>query len=94
MHDVLLAKQIFDELIKIAKDRKFDKIKSVKLEIGSVAFSHNDTNDTEKHIEEINPGNIQFILESLAPKNGLGEVKFDIKKIPGDSWKILEIETN
>lgn len=91
MHDIILAKQIIDEISKIAKARKFDNIKSVSLEIGSVALAHN---NLPEHIDEIDPGNLEFILENMASKYGLGKAKFDIKKISGDNWKILEIITN
>ncbi len=91
MHDVILAKQIIDEISKVAKARKLDNIKSVNLEIGSVALSHD---GMPEHIDEIDPGSLGLILETMAPKYGLGKAKFDIKKIPGDNWKILEIITN
>lgn len=125
MHDILLAKQIIDEISKIAKARKLDSIKLVNLEIGSVALAHG---NLPEHIDEIDPGNLKFILENMSSKYGLDKVhpvrnsggryksnkvlsnskspkekkqdifsnraKFDIKKIPGDNWKILEIITN
>lgn len=90
MHDIILAKQIIGEISKIAKVRKLDSIKSVNLEIGSVALAHD---SLPEHIDEIDPGNLKFILENMASKYGLEKVKFDIKKIPGDNWKILEIKT-
>lgn len=90
MHDILLAKQIITEISKIAKARKLDNIKSVNLEIGSVALAHN---NLPEHIDEIDSSNLKFILENMAPEYGLEKAKLDIKKIPGDSWKIREIET-
>ncbi len=90
MHDFLLAKQIIDEVIKIAKAKKLGNIESVSLEIGSVALAHD---NLPEHTDDTDPSNLKFILENMAPKYGLNKVKFDIKKIPGDSWKIREIIT-
>src|SRR4030042_5928264 len=88
MHEVLLANQIISEISRIAKAGKLDNIKSVNLEIGSVALAHD---SLPGHIDEIDPGNLKFILENVASKYGLEKTKFDIKKIPGNSWKIREI---
>ncbi len=90
MHDIILANQIISEISRIAKAGKLDNIKSVNLEIGSVALAHN---SLPEHIDEIDPGNLKFILENMASKYGLGKAKFDIKKISGSSWKIVNIDT-
>jgi len=89
MHDLLLAQQILNEIQRVAKKRRIGNIKSVSLEIGSVALSHG---NLPEHIDEIDPGNIQFLLENMSANNGLDKAVFNIKKIPGDRWKILDIE--
>jgi Zn finger protein HypA/HybF involved in hydrogenase expression len=89
MHDLILANQIMAEIKKVAKEKGIGNIKTVKLEMGSVALSHN---NLPEHMDEIDPGNIQFLLEKLAENSGLGKAIFDIKKIPGSTWKIREIE--
>ena len=46
----------------------------------------------DEHPEEINLENLQFGLESIAKDTILKDVKFNIKKTEGDSWKITNIE--
>lgn len=89
MHDLILAQQIIKEIQRVAKEKGIDKIKKVGIEIGSVALAHD---NLPEHIDEIDPGNIKFLLEKLAQNSGLDKAIFDIKKIPGNSWKILEIK--
>lgn len=89
MHDLLLAKEIIDKLLEITKSRSLASIKSVSLEIGSIALAHD---GLPEHAEDIDLGNCRFSLESIASKYGLSEAKFNIKKTAGDSWKITNIE--
>lgn len=89
MHDWILAKQIIEEIAKVAKEKKMTNIKSVNLEIGSIVLAHD---DMPEHAEDINLGNLEFGLKSIAPKYGLDKAKFDIEKVAGDSWKITNIE--
>ncbi len=88
MHDIILANQIITEIKKIVKKKRINKIKKVELVIGSVALTHSGFSE---HADDINIDNLKFLLENLAQNNGLEKVKFNIKKIPGDSWKILKI---
>jgi Zn finger protein HypA/HybF involved in hydrogenase expression len=88
MHDFLLAKEIIDEILKIAKDKKLANIKSVKLEIGSVSLSHD---NFPEHAEDINLENLRFGLENIAKNTLLKEAKFDIKKAKGINWSIINI---
>ena len=89
MHDFLLAKEIIEEIAKVANERKLVNVKSVSLEIGSISLSHD---NLPEHTEDINLDNLRFGLKSIAPKYGLDKAKFDIKKVAGDSWKITDIE--
>lgn len=89
MHDFLLAKEIVDELLAIAKEKKLAEIKSADIEIGMIALAHD---GHEEHTEDINIENLQFGLESIAKNTILAGTKFNIKKVPGDNWKIVKIE--
>ena len=88
MHDFLLAKEIIEEVIKITKEKNLANIKSVKLEIGSIALSHD---EFEKHIEDIDLENLRFGLENIARNTLLKGTEFDIKKVKGNSWQIIDI---
>lgn len=88
MHDFLLAKQIIDEVLVIAKEKKLDHISEVFLEIGNISMAHD---GFDEHPEEINLENLQFGLENIAKNTILKDAKFNIKKTEGDSWKITDI---
>lgn len=89
MHDFLLAKEIIEEISKVAKERNLVNIKSVSLEIGSIALAHDGMSE---HLENIDLNNLKFGLKNIAPKYGLDKANFSIKKTAGDSWKITDIE--
>ncbi|MDQ1284347.1 MAG: hypothetical protein QG620_695 [Patescibacteria group bacterium] len=89
MHDFLLAKEIVDELKKIAQEKNLTKVKSVSLEIGQVSLAHD---GHPEHTEDISVENLEFGLKSIAKNTPFESTDFKIKKIEGDSWKIVEIE--
>lgn len=89
MHDFLLAKEIVDELKKIAQEKKISKIKKVYIEIGSIALAHD---GFPEHTEDISLENLEFSLKSVAKGNLLKDTHFLIQKIAGTSWKITDIE--
>jgi len=85
----MLAKEIIDEVAKIAEEKNLTGIKKVNLEIGSVAMDHE---GFDEHSEDIDLENLRFHLDNLALNKGLKEVIFSIKKISGENWRITEIE--
>lgn len=89
MHDFLLAKKIVEGISKIADEKKLGDIKSVNLEIGRIALTHD---GLPEHTEDIDLGNLTFLLKSITQKYGLDKAKFNIKKTAGHSWKITDIE--
>ncbi len=89
MHDFFLAKEIIGKVMEVAQEKKLKKISAVRLEIGSIAFSHDGMPD---HAEEINMENLQFGLESLAKNTVLEGARFEIKRAGGDVWRIESIE--
>lgn len=89
MHDFLLAKEIIDSILAIAKEKKLKNIKSVSVEIGSIALAHD---NLEEHLEEISLDNLQFGLKNLVQNTILKDVQFKLSRITGESWKITNIE--
>lgn len=89
MHDLILAKEIIDTLKKVAINKKLNNIKKVSLEIGTISMSHDGHSE---HTEDISVENLQFNLENIKKNTFLAKVEFSIKKIPGEHWKITEIE--
>lgn len=92
MHDFLLAKQVVDEVLKVAAENPAlagQNIKSVSVEIGSITLAHD---GHPEHTEDISIENLQFGLESIAKNTSLNGVKFNIKKTTGESWRITDIE--
>lgn len=89
MHDFLLAKQIVDKILDIAKEKDLKNISGVVLEIGSVSLSHD---GFPEHIEDISIENLEFGLKNIARNTVLKNADFTIKKVQGEDWKITDIE--
>lgn len=89
MHDFLLAKEIVDEVLSVAAEKKLSTVKKVSVEIGQIAMAHD---GHEEHVEDISLDNLQFGISTVAQKTILSETVFDIKKVPGEHWKLTNIE--
>lgn len=89
MHDFLLAKEIISELEKIIREKKLKRIKGVSIEIGQVTLSHD---GHPEHTEDISLDNLNFGLRNIAKNTAFEEVKFNIKKVSGENWKITNVE--
>ncbi|MFA6160427.1 MAG: hypothetical protein WC678_05080 [Parcubacteria group bacterium] len=89
MHDFLLAKEIIDELKIITQEKKIGNIRSVNVEIGTIALAHD---GFPEHTEDISLENLQFGLESIAKNTEFKDVKFNIKKVAGENWRITDVE--
>jgi len=89
MHDFMLAKEIMDELQKIAQEKKLEKVKRVSLEIGAISMSHD---GHPEHLEDIDPENLKFGLEGIAKETPFSGAEFKINKVDSDSWKIVNVE--
>ncbi|MCX6765682.1 MAG: hypothetical protein NT136_01840 [Candidatus Moranbacteria bacterium] len=84
----MLAKEIIDKLLRIASKKNLINIKSVSLEVGSIALAHN---GLSKHVEDTTIENLEFGLRNIAKNTILENTKFSISKIPGEHWKIKDI---
>lgn len=89
MHDFLLAKEIMDELKKIAQEKKLEKVKAVSLEIGTISMAHD---GHEEHAEDIDIENLKFGLEGIAKNTPFEGASFVINKVSGNNWKIVNVE--
>ena len=89
MHDFLLAKEIIDELKKIALEKKIENIKKVNLEIGLISLAHD---GHPEHTEDISIENLKFGLKNISKNTPFENTKFEIRKTAGESWRIVNVE--
>lgn len=89
MHDFLLAKEIINETLKIAKERNLSRVSRVSVEIGQIALAHD---GHEEHVEDISLENLQFGLQAVAKGTLLEGAIFDILKVSGEHWKLVSLD--
>ncbi len=89
MHDFLLAKEIVDELKKIAVEKNIKNIKKVYLEIGLISLAHD---GFDEHIEDISIENLEFGLKNISKNTPFENTEFEIKKTKGNHWKIVSLD--
>jgi len=89
MHDFLLAKEIVDEVLKVAKEKNCSIISNVSVEIGQIALAHD---GHAEHVEDISIENVQFGIDTVAKGTLLENTKFDIIKVAGENWKLVSID--
>jgi len=82
MHDLHAADQILKLVLAKAIENKLLKVTKIVLELGSVV----------EHSEEINADNLAFNIKLLAQSTPARGAKVEIRKVRGDSWKLVEIE--
>ncbi len=88
MHDFLLAKEIIEEILAIAKEKKIKTIKSVEIEIGTIALAHD---GFPEHVKDVSLENLEFGLENISKGTILENTKFNLKKVEGENWKLTNI---
>ena len=89
MHDFLMAKEIVDELKKIAEEKKLKNVRSVNLEIGLVSLAHD---GFDEHTEDVSIENLEFGLRSISKGTIFEKAAFNIRKTDGHHWKISGVE--
>ncbi|HAI74150.1 MAG TPA: hypothetical protein DCS28_01130 [Candidatus Moranbacteria bacterium] len=89
MHDFLLAKEIIDELKKIAVEKKIENIKKVSLGIGLISLAHDGHSE---HTEDVSMENLEFGLKNISKNTPFENTEFEIKKTAGNSWKIISVK--
>ncbi len=88
MHDFILAKEIVDKVLEIARENKLEKISQVVLELGTVSLAHD---EFEEHTEDISEDNLRFGMEEILKQSGFSNIDFKISKVNGDNWKLVSI---
>lgn len=89
MHDFLLAKEIVDEVLKIAEEKKLTKVSKVKVEIGQISLAHD---GHDEHVEDVSLDNLMFGIKGVSQNTILKDTEFDIGKVNGDHWRIVSLE--
>jgi Zn finger protein HypA/HybF involved in hydrogenase expression len=89
MHDFLLAKEIVDEVLKIAKEKNLSKISRVSVEIGQISLAHD---GHEEHVEDVSIDNLKFGIDTVAKGTLLEKAEFGIIKVQGEHWKLVSID--
>jgi hydrogenase nickel incorporation protein HypA/HybF len=82
MHDFHLANEILKTVLEYAQKNGFKKVSKVEIELGSLV----------EHDEEILPENLIFNFKNLSKNTIAQNAELDIKKVVGDSWKLVSIE--
>ena len=82
MHDFHLADQILKIVLEHAEKNNFEQIKKIELELGSIL----------EHGEYISPENLIFNFKLLAKNTSAENAELNIKKVAGDSWKLVYID--
>ncbi|MEK7068141.1 MAG: hypothetical protein AAB956_04040 [Patescibacteria group bacterium] len=77
MHDFHLANQIVKIAKAHAQKNNLHKITKIVLELGDII----------EHGEGITPANLEYNIKLLMPVN-----KVEIKKVKGDSWKLISMD--
>jgi len=82
MHDFHEADRISQIILEKIRENKLKKLTAINLELGSII----------EHDEEIKAENLEFNLKLLL-KDFIDEnTKINIKKVFGESWKLVSIE--
>ncbi len=89
MHDFLLAKEIVDEVLAVAKEKGLSKVEKVSVEIGLIAMAHD---GHAEHTEDISVENLQFGISAIVKGTLLADAVFEIKKVAGEHWKLTSID--
>lgn len=89
MHDFILAKEILGQLGAIAIEKDLKNIKKAYIEIGQVSLAHD---GHPEHTEDISEENLRFGLQNIAKNTPFEDTIFEIRKVPGENWKITDIE--
>jgi len=82
MHDLHAADQILKLALEKANENKLLKVTKVVIELGSII----------EHGQDINPENLAFNFKLLAKNTPARGAKIIIRKIKGNSLKLVEIE--
>lgn len=82
MHDLHVADQIHQLVIRTAKENKLNKVTKIKIELGTVV----------EHGATIRPENLEFNLNLLNKDTLAADAEIDIDTIGGNIWRLVSID--
>ena len=82
MHDWYLANEILKTVLEYAEKNGFKKVSKIEIELGSIS----------EHEEEITPENLIYNFKLLSKNTTVESAELNIKKVKGDSWKLISIK--
>ena len=84
----MLAKEIVEEVLRVAKENGLGKVQEVSLEIGQISLAHD---GHPEHVEDISLENLQFGIAAICKGTILEKTNFKISKVVGEHWKLINI---
>lgn len=88
MHDFILAKEVADKVLEVARENNLEKISEVVLELGTISLAHD---GFEEHTEDVSVDNLKFGLEEILKQSGFENIEFKISKVEGENWKLVSM---
>ncbi|MBU1131593.1 hypothetical protein KJ840_05685 [Patescibacteria group bacterium] len=82
MHDIHEANRIANVIREYVNKHQLHKLSNIKIELGAII----------EHGQDISPENLDFNLRMILKDLVNHQTKIDIKKIKGESWKLVLIE--
>lgn len=83
MHDLILAKEILNKVLKLAKKNKLKKISKIVIDLGKIV----------KHSQEIRPESLKYNFKLFAKNTIAEKAKLLIKKIKSKNWSLKGIKS-
>ncbi len=84
MHDLMVAKEIFELILRYAHRNKFKKVNKVEIEIGAIKH--------EDHIEDISPKNLAKNIKALAKDSIAEKAEIEVSEISDQGYRLVSIE--
>ena len=80
----MIAKDIFDLILRYAHRNKFKKVNKVEIELGLIA--------NEDHVDDIKPANLKANLKMLAKNSIAAKAEFQVIKTSGKGYRLVSID--
>jgi len=84
MHDLMVAKQIYELIVRYAHRNKFTQVKKVDIEVGQVKH--------EDHFDDIEPKNLKKNIKMMAEDPETKGMEIEVKKVKGRGYRLVSIE--
>ena len=82
MHDLHVADQIHQLVLKTAKQNNLAKVEEINIELGTVI----------EHGAAVDPDNLEYNINLLNKGTIAEEAKINIKEIGGNIWRLVSIK--